>query len=163
MAEKYVNNEKNIQILQLQTSIFQVFRKVVKLQQLTHCFILFFKFLKMRNVLIRTCTTTLPCFQRKLKNVQQDIVKQPANCINKTKRDIKKKINNSQNFIQGNYTDLLVLLAKIRYHERCSCIFWKNILMLLFLMVLCQIGMDRPKTSCWAPDSLVYDGILQLH
>ena len=47
----------------------------------------------MRNVLIRTCTTTLPCFQRKLKNVQQDIVKQPANCINKTKRDIKEKFN----------------------------------------------------------------------
>ena len=96
MAEQYVNKEKNIQILWLKTSIFQVFRKIVKLEQLTHCFTIFFKFLKKRNALIRTYTTPVPCFRRKFKNVQQDIVKQPVNCINKTKRDIKKKFNDPQ-------------------------------------------------------------------
>ena len=70
-----------------------MFRKIVKLEELTHCFTIFFKFLKKGNALIRTYTTPLPCFGRKLKNVQQDIVKQPASCINKTKRDIKKKFN----------------------------------------------------------------------
>ena len=34
MAEQYVNKEKNIQILWLKTSIFQIFRKIVKLEQL---------------------------------------------------------------------------------------------------------------------------------
>ena len=32
MVEKYVNNEKNIQFLLLKTSIFQIFRKIVKLE-----------------------------------------------------------------------------------------------------------------------------------
>ena len=46
-----------------------------------------------RIVLIRTYTKPLLCFQRKVKKGQQDIVKQPANFINKTKRDIKKNFN----------------------------------------------------------------------
>ena len=59
MAEKYVNNEKKkkIQILWLKTIVFQIFRKVVKLELLTHCFPIFFKFLKSRTALIRTYTT----------------------------------------------------------------------------------------------------------
>ena len=64
MAEKYVNNEKNIQILWLKTSIFQIFRKIVKLEYtLTHCFIIFFKFFKEKTALTRTYTTPLHCFR----------------------------------------------------------------------------------------------------
>ena len=88
-----------MQILWSKISIFQIFRKIVKLEQLTHCFTIFFKLLKKRNALIKTYTTTLPYVRKKLKNMQQDIAKQPANCINKTKRDVKKKFNNPQNFI----------------------------------------------------------------
>ena len=104
MTEKYVINERNIQILWLKTSIFQIFRKTVMLEQLTHCLTIFFKFLKKRTGLARTYTTPLPCFQRKLKKVQQDIIKQPANCINKTKRDIKKKIND----LDTEYPDIFI-------------------------------------------------------
>ena len=51
------------------------------------------KFLKKRTALIRTYTTPLLWFRRKLEKVQQDMIKQPGNFINKTKRDIKKKVN----------------------------------------------------------------------
>ena len=122
MALKYVNNEKKIQILWLKTSIFKIFRKIVKLEQLTHCFTIFFKFLKKRTALIGTYTTPLLCFQTKVKKVQHDIVKQHANFINKTKRDIKKNFNDLEkehpafskfhNFIWRNQTDLLAIIAK---------------------------------------------------
>ena len=48
--------------------------------------------MKKRNALIRTYTTPLPCFRRKL----NDIVRHPANCINKTKKDIKKTFNDPE-------------------------------------------------------------------
>ena len=60
--------------------------------------------MKKRTGLARTYTTPLPCFQRKLKKVQQDIIKQPANCINKTKRDTKKKIND----LDTEYPDIFI-------------------------------------------------------
>ena len=91
--------KKIMQILWLKTSIFQIFRKIVKL-----AYTLLYYILQVfeEEKCPKTYTTPLPCFQKKLKNMQQDTVKQPANCINKTKRDVKKKFNNPQNFIQRN-------------------------------------------------------------
>ena len=125
----------------------------MKLEQLTYCFKLFFKFLKKRIALIRTYTTPLLCFQTKVKKVQQVIVKNPENFVNKTKRNIKKilmilrkNIQLSQNFIQRNQTDLLVVIVKNQVFRKMFLSILKNMVMHLFsIMVLCQIkigGLD---------------------
>ena len=128
MAEKYVNNEKKVQVLCLKTSIFQIFRKIVKWEWLKLCFTIVFHFFKKRSY-----TKPLPYFRRKLKKVQQDIVQQPGNCINKTKRDVKKKINDLEEKYPAfsefhlEKLDRFVGGSKISYCQRC--IFWK---------ILCQ-------------------------
>ena len=64
MTEKYVNNEKNIQILWLKTSIFQIFRKIVKLEQLT-LFYNIFQVFNEENCANKNIDQTLTLFSKK--------------------------------------------------------------------------------------------------
>ena len=92
--------------------------------------------MKKRNALLRTYNTPLPCFRRKSNNMQQDIVKQPANCINKTKRDIKKKFNDLEKeypvfsefhsekldrFVGDSCQKLGIVKDVLVYFEKISC------------------------------------------
>ena len=134
IVQIYVNIEKNIQFLWLKTSISQVFRKIVKLEWLTHCFTLFFKFLKKKTALIRTYPHYWSVFKEK--DYSSYIVQQPTNFINKAKRYVKKNFNDLEKEYPA-FSELHLkrtrqlwlcwwFLPKIRYHKRHSRTFLKT-------------------------------------
>ena len=86
MAEKYVNNEKNIQFLLLKTSI-----------EVRVAYTLFYNIFQVfdqdDNCPNKIIYHTLTLFSKKSEESIADIVKQPVNFINKSKSYVKKKIN----------------------------------------------------------------------